>query len=228
MQLNFSQAVKLLNVPPETMQRWIEKRRLPFTMVNDRPRFNRTDLLEWAAGQGLAPAPGDLAPGRAGEDGPASLDAALRLGGVAYGVAAGDRESALAGALKRLKLPGGVDRAFLLKVLLARESLGSTAVGNGVAVPHVRSPIILDIPRPWLGLCFLEKGVEFGSPDGLPVDTLFVMIAPTLRVHLRLLAELGMALQDPGLAAALKAREPRASILRRCRDAGRKAPAPRA
>jgi PTS system nitrogen regulatory IIA component len=48
----------------------------------------------------------------------------------------------------------------LFQVLLARESLGSTALGNGVAVPHVRNPIVLHIQRPMVTLCFLEQAIE--------------------------------------------------------------------
>jgi PTS system nitrogen regulatory IIA component len=219
MQLNSGQAAKLLNVSAERFQRWVDEGRIPCSMVNDRPRFNQSELLEWASAQGIAAKPHALDGAAAGPGRGPLLSEALRLGGIAHGVQAKDKQGALKAALKALKLPKGADRELLLGILSAREALGSTAVGEGVAIPHVRTPVILDVKRPWAGLCFLEQGVDFGAADGKPVHTLFVLIVPTLRTHLGLLASLGLLLQDPGFAAALKERPSAERILQRCREA---------
>jgi mannitol/fructose-specific phosphotransferase system IIA component (Ntr-type) len=92
---------------------------------------------------------------------------------------------------------GRVDREFLYKVLLARESLGSTGIGDGIAIPHVRNPIVLHLSRPIVTLCFLERPVDFGALDGQPVNTLFTLISPTVRAHLHLLSRLAFTLRDP-------------------------------
>ena len=62
-------------------------------------------------------------------------------------------------AVELMPLPEKVDRQFLLQVLVARESLGSTAVGKGIALPHVRNPVVMHIDRPMITLCFLENAV---------------------------------------------------------------------
>ena len=69
-----------------------------------------------------------------------------------------------------MKLPDDVDREFLYQVLLAREALGSTGIGDGIAIPHVRNPIVLHLSRPTVTLCFLEQPVDFGALDGQPVS----------------------------------------------------------
>ena len=88
-------------------------------------------------------------------------------------------------------------------VLFAREALESTGIGDGIAIPHVRNPIVLHVSRPVITLCFLEKAVDFGALDGKPVSILFSLISPTVRAHLRLLSRLSFALQDPGFKSVV-------------------------
>ena len=95
---------------------------------------------------------------------------------------------------------------------MARESLGSTGIGDGIAIPHVRNPIVMHIPRPTITLCFLEHPIDFGALDGQPVHTLFTIVSPTVRAHLHLLL-------PPGLRAA---RQPVAAACSRGRLAARR------
>ena len=112
-----------------------------------------------------------------------------------------------------MPLPREVDREFLLQVLLARETLGSTGIGDGLAIPHVRNPIVMHIPRPMITLCFLEQAIEFGALDGQPVHTLFTIVSPTIRAHLRLLARLGFALRQAAFVDAVARQGTREQIL---------------
>jgi len=112
-----------------------------------------------------------------------------------------------------MKLPPDMDRHFLLQVLLAREAMASTGVGDGVAIPHVRNPIVLSVSRPAICLCFPEKPVEFDAIDNQLVHTLFTLVAPSVRIHLHLLSRLALALRDPGFRDALKRQLPRDEIL---------------
>jgi PTS system nitrogen regulatory IIA component len=82
-------------------------------------------------------------------------------------------------------------------VLLARESLGSTGIGEGIAIPHARNPIVLKVADPTVSLCYLEKPVEFGSLDGKPVSILFTLVSPTIRAHLSLLSQIAFVLHQP-------------------------------
>jgi PTS system nitrogen regulatory IIA component len=122
----------------------------------------------------------------------------------------------LQSAVELMPLPEEVDREFLLKVLLARESLGSTAVGDGVALPHVRNPVVMHVPRPMVTLCFLENPVPFGALDGKPVHTLFTMLSPTVRAHLHMLACLSFALRQPDFASVIGRQGSREEILAAC------------
>ena len=112
-----------------------------------------------------------------------------------------------------MQLPEEVDKKFLLNVILARESLGSTGFGGGIAIPHVRNPIVLHIPRPTITLCFLETPIEFGAIDGKPVTTLFTMVSPTVRAHLHLLSRLTFGLRRPEFQEPVAAQAARDVLL---------------
>ena len=63
-------------------------------------------------------------------------------------------------------MPDEVDRDFLLTVLEAREAMGSTGIGDGIAIPHVRNPILLHVKRPFVSLFLLKQPVDFDAIDG--------------------------------------------------------------
>ncbi|HZT81454.1 MAG TPA: PTS sugar transporter subunit IIA [Gemmataceae bacterium] len=197
MQLTALEVSKLLNVSESTVTRWVRQRGLPAQYVQGRYRFNRAELLEWATAQQVnvsAHLFEHLEPD--GEAAP-SLVTALEAGGIFYRLPDTNKDRALRALVQALPLPPEIDRDMLLRLLLAREACASTAIGDGIAIPHVRNPIVLHVARPMITLCFLEKPVDFGALDGKPVHVLFSLVCPTVRSHLRLLARLSFALHDP-------------------------------
>jgi PTS system nitrogen regulatory IIA component len=111
-----------------------------------------------------------------------------------------------------MPLTDAAERELLLDVMLAREALGSTGVGDGIAIPHVRSPIMLHATHPSITLCFLEQAIDFRAIDGRPVHTFFSFVTLTIRSHLYLLSRLSAALQDPGFRNAVLARASAAEV----------------
>ena len=213
MKLSVHDAAKLLNVTDKTIYRWIKQGVIPAYQINDQYRFNRAELLEWATSRKINVSPEIFAEPEGGETPPPSLSEALRAGGVHYRVGGTDKASVLHAVVDMMKLPEEVDRDFLYQVLLARETLGSTGIGEGIAIPHVRNPIVLHLSRPMVTLCFLERAIDFGAIDGQPVTTLFTLISPTVRAHLHLLSRLGFALRDPDFKNAVVHQAAREQIL---------------
>lgn len=212
MDLSVRDSAQLLKVSEKTIYRWVKQGKLPAYRVNEQYRFNRAELLEWATSQRINVSANIFV--EPDSDVPvAGLTDALKAGGIQYRLSGTDKPSVLQSLVEVMPLPERVDRHFLLQVLLARESLGSTAVGNGIAVPHVRNPIVMHIPRPMITLCFLEQSIEFGALDGQPVHTLFTIVSPTIRAHLHLLARIGFALRDPVFAEAIAKKGSRDEIL---------------
>lgn len=214
MQLTVRQAAQYLNVSEDALEKWAERGELPAARVNDQFRFNRVDLLEWAAERHLTVSPEILAEAgtlRAGHL--PRLSECIRAGGVHHGVPGTDKETLLRNVVALLPLPASVDRAFLLEMLLARERLGSTALGSGIAIPHPREPLVLQVQKPIVSVCLLAQPVDFGSTDGMPVHTLLALVVPSVRVHLHVLSLLSAALHDAGVRAKLESRAPAPDIL---------------
>jgi PTS system nitrogen regulatory IIA component len=213
MQLTVRDASRLLNVSEKSIYRWISQGVLPAYRVNEQYRFNRAELLEWATSRKINVSEEIFQEPESGAAPAPQLSAALTAGGIHYRVGGADKESALRSVVEAMRLPDEVDREFLLKVLLAREALSSTGIGDGIAIPHARSPIVLHVSRPAVTLCFLEKPVEFGALDGRPVACLFTLVSPTVRAHLQLLSRVAFALRDSGFKDLIARQGSRDEIL---------------
>ena len=99
----------------------------------------------------------------------------------------------------------------LVKVLLERERLGSTGIGDGIAVPHGK---LRCIDKPVLAFGRSLKGVEFHSLDRRKVTLFFILIAPegAVGVHLKMLARISRILKDPEIRKQLLAAPDAAAI----------------
>ena len=217
MQLTTRDVTKFFSVSESTVQRWMKNRGFPAHRVNGQYRFSRAELLEWASAQQIQVSPELFENLDEDAAAPVSLVAAMEAGGIHYGVADSTKETALRAMVELMPIPANLDRQTLLNLFLAREALGSTAMGDGIAIPHVRSPLVLGVEYASITLCFLQRPVEFGALDALPVGILFSMICPTVRFHLQLLSRLAFALHDTEFRGAVLQQASRNAILRQAR-----------
>jgi PTS system nitrogen regulatory IIA component len=105
-------------------------------------------------------------------------------------------------AAKAADLCGQGERT-ILETLQQREKLGSTGVGDGVAIPHGKLPKLAKL----FGLfARLERGVDFEALDSQPVDLVFLLLAPegAGADHLKALARVARLLRDPDVARKLR------------------------
>jgi PTS system nitrogen regulatory IIA component len=213
MQLTVKDASSLLNVSEKTIYRWLEEGKLPGFRLRGQYRFNRAELLEWATAHRMGVSSTIFQETEAESVPLPLLSDSVQAGGIFYRVEGGDRESALRGVVEVMRLPDEVDRSFLWEVLMARERLASTGVGDGVAIPHARNPVVLHVDKPMVALCFLEHPIDFGALDGLPVQVLFTMVSPTARAHLHLLSRLSFALRDAEFRQQLREQASRDALI---------------
>ena len=106
-------------------------------------------------------------------------------------------------AARAAPLCGQNERA-IFEILVQREKLGSTAVGNGIAIPHGKMPNLAKL----FGLfARLDKPIDFESLDSQPVDLIFLLLAPegAGADHLKALARVARLLRDPSTAHKLRA-----------------------
>ena len=206
MELTIAKVAEFFSVSEHTVERWIETRGLSAIKVRDQYRFNREQLLEWSTVNGVKVSP-ELLNGNENESRSLpDLAGAIEFGGVFYDIAGTDKAAALKSVVDKLTLPNNEEKELLLQVLLAREALGSTGVGGGVAIPHPRNPIVLDVDRPLVTISFLKSPIDFEAIDNVPVHTLFMVVTPATRIHLHLISRLAFALHDPSFKALLEQR----------------------
>jgi len=122
---------------------------------------------------------------------------------VLCGVKASSKKQALQEIALRATDAYGLDTRSVLEGLVAREKLGSTAMGNGVAIPHARIEGLGQI----VGLfARLERPVDFEAADGQGVDLIFTLLAPQEAGsdHLRALAKVSRLMRNPSVRTKLR------------------------
>ena len=215
MQLTVREAASYLRVDEATVRRWIARRALPVHRANERLYLNAIEVWEWATENGIPVSRALLEQAQRRPEQVPPLSALLSSGGIHHDVGGDVKASVLREIVQRLPLPPEVDREFLVTTLEAREAMGSTGVGDGIAIPHVRNPILLHVAAPFVTLCLLRHPVDFGALDGQPVHALFTVISANVPGHLRILGQLGFALHDEALRRLLIRRAPGSDILTR-------------
>lgn len=95
-----------------------------------------------------------------------------------------------------------LDRSSLVKVLLERERLGSTGIGDGVAIPHGKFP---GVSQPMISFGRSLAGLDFDSMDGQPAFLFFLLVAPenSASVHLKALAKIAKILKNSAFRKVL-------------------------
>jgi len=217
LQLTLREVSKFLNVSESTLNRWIRQRGLPAQHVGGQYRFNRAEVLDWATANQVKVSVEIFDRPDTDDEPVPSLSQALEAGGIFYQLPDTDKERALRSLVQLLPLPEGIDRELLLRLFLAREASATTAIGGGIALPHVRNPIVLNVTRPMITLCFLERPIDFGALDGKPVEVLFSLVCPTVRSHLQLMLRLSHALQDARFRRVIMRHGQREEILQEAR-----------
>src|SRR3954463_11445098 len=106
-------------------------------------------------------------------------------------------------AIQAARLTGQEERA-IYETLLQRERLGSTGIGEGLAIPHGKLP---NLDRLFGLVARLDKPIDFEALDAQPVDILFLLLAPegAGADHLKALARVARVLREPGIMERIRA-----------------------
>ncbi|MCI4645162.1 MAG: PTS sugar transporter subunit IIA [Hyphomonadaceae bacterium] len=131
------------------------------------------------------------------------LSALLDRGVIFLEQSCGSRKQAIVRLSGALAEKLGLDDRAIFDAVMEREQLGSTGVGEGVAIPHAR---LSKIDTPVGGFMKLSEGVEFDAVDERPCDLVFMLLAPMTAGadHLRALAQVSRAFRKPEVRAALR------------------------
>ncbi|MCX7723508.1 MAG: PTS sugar transporter subunit IIA [Verrucomicrobiae bacterium] len=140
---------------------------------------------------------------------------------VKLNLAGTDRDSVLAELVSLI--PEIADQpeaqATLLRALIEREQLHSTGIGDGIALPHARNPLVGLVNRPVIVFGRHPAGIPYGAIDGQPARLFFLLIAPTVTQHLAMLARISRLLRDAKLRQGLLTAQTPEQVVALVRDA---------
>jgi nitrogen PTS system EIIA component len=204
MPMDLNEAAKALNTSREMLLRWARQGAIPAVEKNGEYFFDQRSLEAWAKRRHMPirfeteKRSSDTDLQRVG------IAQAMRRGGVYFSIRGKEVETVLLSAVDSLSLPDDIDKDELLTRLIERESLASTGIGHGVAIPHPRQPLDNVPVEGFICTCFLEEEVDFNSVDGKPVFVIFIMMSPGTKRHLEMLARLTFCLHDTAFMPNLK------------------------
>jgi len=223
MDLKIKDVAELLNVSETTIRRWLGEGKIPAYRLNHQYRFSRTEIESWVMRQRLAgnkEALDVIPPGKvetpsrkvSGGTHQFSLFRAIHKGGVLSPLKGANKEEAIRTAMKTFAKELNLDAEVMTDLLLDREQLQSTGVGNGIAIPHTRD-YLLNTHTDIVVVAFPEKPLDYNALDGKPVHTLFFLFACDDRRHLNLLAKVAHFCNLPTTPNFLEERPSKEALL---------------
>lgn len=220
MQLDVDEFAKCLDVPASTVERWIRQGRIPVRRKGNTCEFSEAMIEKWAEANHLHFClPGQRREAEEKEEGARTMDdllSVMRRGGVFFDMEGDTVEAVLWSAVEKAPFFDTPDRKkALYENLKAREEMMSTGIGKGVAIPHPRTPMTGSDNPAFITTCFLKTPVDYRAIDKRPVFVLFLLVSPTAKLHLHLLAQLSYCLRDEAFLELLKDRPEPESLFAR-------------
>jgi len=186
MDLKIKDVAELLNVSETTIRRWLGDGKIPAYRINHQYRFSRIEIEDWVMSHKLGKVNGvspfneeasevDQEKISKGGSKQFSLYRSLHKGEVFYNIPGKNKEEIIRGTTKMLAKSMNLDPEVLAELLLDREKLQSTALNNGIGIPHTRDFLL---------------SAHYDAMDGNPVHVLFFLFACEDKRHLHLLAKI--------------------------------------
>lgn len=210
--LSVKETAALLDVSEKTVYRWLSAGTIPHSKVGEQYRFSREDIISWGQSTGRRIPPEFLYERGNAEIELPDLSDSVKSGGIYFQVSGSSKSEIINEAVSIMRLPQNGDRKYIYDSLLARESLASTGIGNGIAVPHLRYAL-QEIEQSQVTICLLADPVDWNAIDGKPVDIIFIPICPDMKCHLHLLSQISFAVQNSDWLQILRSRTTRKEII---------------
>ncbi|MDD7417515.1 MAG: PTS sugar transporter subunit IIA [Treponemataceae bacterium] len=128
----------------------------------------------------------------------------IKKGGIINNICGNDVMSVYKDISNKISCPSYIDHQELYFELCSRETMISTAIGNGFSIPHPTHPLIKKASDQQVTLCYLENEIEMSAFDGKPVSVMFVILTENQNEHLAILQTLAKNLQNNDFKELLK------------------------
>lgn len=142
-----------------------------------------------------------------------SLARLVTRGGIYYSVAGGSRQEFMAGLIDNLDVDSFCKNNELLQAVMEREALISTGVEKGIALPHPRTPMLEDGEEPFVAIAFPLSPLEWGTPDGSKVHTVFLIVSKSPKQHLGAMSKINFLCRQEEFFRLISSRAAREQII---------------
>lgn len=210
MDLRIKDISELLKVDEKTIHQWIKEKKIPCYKINHQYRFNKTEINEWILSRKtefssslINLIASDIY----------DLSSLIEKGGIAADVHGKNREEVFKDALSKIFIPPDLSREEIFNALLNREELMPTSIGNGIAIPHPRNPIVTNPLNANVSICYLHNPIDFEALDNKPVHTLFILLTATPKMHLNVLSKISYLCQDKNLLELLSTKSKKETVM---------------
>ena len=136
----------------------------------------------------------------------------IHRGGIFKNVEGNTPQEIYAKVSKMIDLQDGMTSATVYNALCDREAVLSTAVGNGIALPHARAPIMRDASEQRICVVYLKNPIDMKAPDEREVFVMFVLLAHNSQIHLKVLSSLAALFRNSQFKKALELRSDEATL----------------
>ena len=203
MDLTIKDISVLLLKPEKEIQGLIKKKEIPFQTIKDKLLFNKQQIIEWALSRNI---PINISNHeKLSEYHVDTLNTILDENSFFYNCDLSGT-TYIEQMVNLLDLEKNVDKVIIVQLLKNREELMSTAIGNGISLPHPRIPLMVGKNKPLINFFFPKEQLDLKSLDGKPVHTIILMISQTIKQHLSMLAHLSFLLSQESFRNALEKR----------------------
>jgi len=189
--LTCRQVADLLQLPEATILRWEQQGKIPGKTNDGQLVFRKSEIIHWASRHDLS-----VQKETRTEVAEYRISTAIQTGGIFRNIAGKDTPVIFTNIINQLKFIPAEMKAKVVDELLSREALTSTGIGNGIAIPHTRERLNLDLKEPVIALCFLNEPTDFRAIDNQPVSILFMLFTTSVKCHLKMLSKISFILQD--------------------------------
>jgi nitrogen PTS system EIIA component len=233
MDLKINDVADLLNVPEDTIRKWVTEGKIPYYQIKEDLLFSRTEFEDWVISHKLDKSDGispfthrtaadqqednNNLPKTKGGSKQFSLFRAIHKGDVLHNVLGSTKEEIIRSVMRKVAKPLNIDADVMTELLLDREKMMPTALNNGIGVPHTRDSL-LSSHQDVVIVVFLSEPLEYGALDGQPVHTLFFLFAFEDKRHLHLLAKIAHLSSQPHLLDFLKTKPSKEHLLTFIKD----------
>lgn len=211
MDLKIKDVSRLLNITEKTVLKWIKEKDMPFYKINHQYRFNKGELNEWILKNNIPISDNFLEISELKEK--FFISSLVKKGKIFYNIEGKDVNDVIASAINVIDIPVDISKNEVIQSLIEREEMMTTGIGEGIAIPHPRNPIITDIEHESISICMLKNEVDFKSIDDKLVHTLLIILSANPRRHLEILSKISFLCRQPEFIKLLKNHSTEETIL---------------